>query len=211
MELDLRWPVGPSGFRQNNLGGWQRLLGHEGACALRVDSVVPAIAPGIICCYSCQFLSWPADTPCELENTYGCLQMVGSACLASVAALLLVCAHSQQMPDEAPDDPEFQIGFDPSALMTANVSYTDGTAALKGYLAYDNTTTGPRPGIIILPDWDGASPCRRSFGYCTSLETSHRTLVQALDPMRSGGRTCLPLWVTQVGSHPAVQQDLSQP
>ena len=90
------------------------------------------------------------------------MQMVGPTCVASVTALLLVCAHSQQMPDEAPEDPEFQIGFDPSALMTANVSYTDGTAALKGYLAYDNTTTGPRPGVIILPDWDGASASRRS-------------------------------------------------
>lgn len=76
---------------------------------------------------------------------------------AFVSLLLLVCAQSQQMPDEPADFPEFQVGFDPATISTASVSYTDGTSALRGYLAYDNTTTGPRPGVIILPDWDGAT------------------------------------------------------
>jgi dienelactone hydrolase len=42
-----------------------------------------------------------------------------------------------------------------SAIVTKRVEYKHGDAVLEGYLAYDDSKTGPRPGIMIVHDWDG--------------------------------------------------------
>jgi dienelactone hydrolase len=35
------------------------------------------------------------------------------------------------------------------------VSYTDNGTALKGYLAYDASASGPRPGVLVIHEWWG--------------------------------------------------------
>jgi dienelactone hydrolase len=42
-----------------------------------------------------------------------------------------------------------------SAIVTKRVEYKHGDAVLEGFLAYDDSKTGPRPGIMIVHDWDG--------------------------------------------------------
>ncbi|MFK5915093.1 MAG: dienelactone hydrolase family protein [Woeseiaceae bacterium] len=40
-------------------------------------------------------------------------------------------------------------------VVTKNVSYTDGDITMKGYLAYDESIKGQRPGIIVVHEWWG--------------------------------------------------------
>lgn len=42
-----------------------------------------------------------------------------------------------------------------AAIVTKKVDYKQGDIVLEGFLAYDDTKTGPRPGVIIVHDWDG--------------------------------------------------------
>ena len=69
--------------------------------------------------------------------------------------LLMTGTRAQQTAAEPADFPEFQVGFDPATIATSFVSYTDGTAELRGYMAYENTSTVARPGVVIIPDYDG--------------------------------------------------------
>ena len=34
-------------------------------------------------------------------------------------------------------------------------SWREWAYVMQGYLAYTNSTGGPRPAVIIYPDWDG--------------------------------------------------------
>lgn len=40
-------------------------------------------------------------------------------------------------------------------LKTQTVEYKDGTAVLEGYLAYDDSFTGKRPGVLVVHEWTG--------------------------------------------------------
>ena len=40
-------------------------------------------------------------------------------------------------------------------LVTKTVEYKDGGVALEGYLAYDDSTQGKRPGILVIHEWNG--------------------------------------------------------
>jgi len=42
-----------------------------------------------------------------------------------------------------------------AAIKTATIDYKDGDAICKGYLAYDDAVSGPRPGVLIVPEWWG--------------------------------------------------------
>lgn len=42
-----------------------------------------------------------------------------------------------------------------AAIKTEVVEYYHGNAVLQGYLAYDDTTTDKRPGILVVHDWTG--------------------------------------------------------
>jgi dienelactone hydrolase len=42
-----------------------------------------------------------------------------------------------------------------AGLKTQEMDYTDGETTLKGYLAYDDTATGERPGILVVHEWWG--------------------------------------------------------
>lgn len=40
-------------------------------------------------------------------------------------------------------------------IISSEVNYTDGETTMKGYLAYDNSKKGKRPGIIVVHEWWG--------------------------------------------------------
>lgn len=40
-------------------------------------------------------------------------------------------------------------------LVQKTVEYQDGSVKLEGYLAYDDAKTGPRPGILVVHEWNG--------------------------------------------------------
>ncbi len=40
-------------------------------------------------------------------------------------------------------------------LVTKRVAYEQGGVKLQGYLAYDDRGTGPRPGVLVVPEWWG--------------------------------------------------------
>ncbi len=42
-----------------------------------------------------------------------------------------------------------------AAIVTKKVEYKQGDTVLEGFLAYDDSKTGPRPGVLIIHDWDG--------------------------------------------------------
>lgn len=45
-----------------------------------------------------------------------------------------------------------------AALHTELVEYKHGEAALEGYLAYDDVTSTPRPGVLVVHEWKGLGP-----------------------------------------------------
>ena len=45
-----------------------------------------------------------------------------------------------------------------AAIYTQAVDYKDGDTALEGYLAYDDATSDPRPGVLIVHEWKGLGP-----------------------------------------------------
>ena len=42
-------------------------------------------------------------------------------------------------------------------IRTQTVEYKDGDTVLEGYLAYDDSLPGKRPGVVIVHDWMGIS------------------------------------------------------
>lgn len=42
-----------------------------------------------------------------------------------------------------------------AALKTANIEYDDNGTVMEGYLAYDDASNKPKPGILIVHDWMG--------------------------------------------------------
>ena len=49
-------------------------------------------------------------------------------------------------------------------IKTQTIEYRHGDQLLEGYVAYDDSTTGPRPAILIGHDWSGRLdfPCRKA-------------------------------------------------
>jgi len=43
----------------------------------------------------------------------------------------------------------------PAKLVTQTVEYKQGDATLEGYLAYDDSVAGPRPGVLVVHQWLG--------------------------------------------------------
>lgn len=74
--------------------------------------------------------------------------------LSLISLSLTSFAHAQTT--EA--SPSFSIGYNASRLVMQNVSYSDGTSPLRGFLAYDNSSTAERPVVVIFPDYDGIGP-----------------------------------------------------
>lgn len=47
--------------------------------------------------------------------------------------------------------------FASAAIKTETVTYKEGKTELEGFIAYDDTKTGPMPAVIIVHDWMGPS------------------------------------------------------
>ena len=66
---------------------------------------------------------------------------------ACVAGMLLLCLAL--------------AGVSSAAIHTETVPYKCGDVTLKGYLAYDDTTTAKRPGVLVAPEWWGLNDYAR--------------------------------------------------
>lgn len=42
-----------------------------------------------------------------------------------------------------------------TAIVTKKIEYKQGDTVLEGFLAYDDSKSGPRPGVMIIHDWNG--------------------------------------------------------
>lgn len=49
----------------------------------------------------------------------------------------------------------FSMGSVEAKVVTKTVDYTDGGKVLEGYLAYDDSIQGKRPGILVVHEWNG--------------------------------------------------------
>jgi dienelactone hydrolase len=47
------------------------------------------------------------------------------------------------------------LGNAQAKLVQQSVEYMDGPVSLEGYLAYDDSVQGPRPGILVVHEWNG--------------------------------------------------------
>lgn len=47
------------------------------------------------------------------------------------------------------------LGAAQAKVVTQTVDYKDGGTVLEGYLAYDDSVTGKRPGILVVHEWNG--------------------------------------------------------
>jgi dienelactone hydrolase len=47
-------------------------------------------------------------------------------------------------------------------VRTENIHYKDGNAELEGFLAFDDSAKGPRPGILVIHDWTGLQEYAKS-------------------------------------------------
>lgn len=45
-----------------------------------------------------------------------------------------------------------------AAVQQKTVEYRQGDAALEGVLVWDDAAKGPRPGVLVVPDWKGVGP-----------------------------------------------------
>ena len=58
--------------------------------------------------------------------------------MKTLFALMLLCASSLS-----------------AAIRTESVTYKDGEQVLEGMLAWDDSQSGPRPGVLVVHDWTG--------------------------------------------------------
>ena len=49
----------------------------------------------------------------------------------------------------------FVSSFSQAAIVTKNIVYKDGKKVLAGFMAYDDSTTVKRPGVLIIHEWTG--------------------------------------------------------
>ena len=42
-----------------------------------------------------------------------------------------------------------------AAVQTKTIEYKEGDQVLEGYLAWDDATAGPRPGVLVVHEWTG--------------------------------------------------------
>lgn len=55
----------------------------------------------------------------------------------------------------------------PAAIQTVTIEYKQGDTPLEGFLAYDNTIKGPRPGVLVVHQWMGLTDYEKKR--CTML------------------------------------------
>ena len=78
-------------------------------------------------------------------------------------------------------------------LVTQAISYEQGGVKLEGYLAYDDSTKGQRPGVLVVPEWWGLNDYIKSraeqlagMGYVAFAADMYGTGVTTMDPKKAG-------------------------
>ena len=80
-----------------------------------------------------------------------------------------------------------------AAIVTRPVAYEQGGVKLEGYLAYDDRTTAPRPGVLVVPEWWGLNDYTRGrarqlaeLGYVALAVDMYGAGVVTTDPKKAG-------------------------
>ncbi|HEY1660924.1 MAG TPA: dienelactone hydrolase family protein [Verrucomicrobiae bacterium] len=81
------------------------------------------------------------------------------------------------------------------AIHTETVAYQDGNTTLEGYLAYDDSTTGKRPGVLIVHQWHGLTDYEKmraqqlaQLGYVAFCADIYGKGVRPQTPQESGAQ-----------------------
>ena len=80
-----------------------------------------------------------------------------------------------------------------AALVIKTVPYEQGGVKLQGYLAYNDTTTAPRPGVLVVPEWWGLTEYIKSrtrqlaeLGYVAFAVDMYGGGQVTMDPKKAG-------------------------
>ncbi len=80
-----------------------------------------------------------------------------------------------------------------AALVTKSVAYEQGGVKLVSYLAYDDQTTAPRPGVLVVPEWWGLNDYAKDrarqlaqLGYVALAVDMYGAGVVTTDPKKAG-------------------------
>jgi len=78
-------------------------------------------------------------------------------------------------------------------LVTKSVAYEQGGVKLVGYLAYDDSTQAPRPGVLVVPEWWGLTDFAKGeadklagLGYVAFAVDMYGAGVTTTDPKKAG-------------------------
>jgi dienelactone hydrolase len=78
-------------------------------------------------------------------------------------------------------------------IKTETVTYKDGSAELEGFLAYDDSAKGPRPGVLVIHDWTGLQEYAKTratqlaeLGYVAFAADIYGKGVRPTDPKECG-------------------------
>jgi dienelactone hydrolase len=71
------------------------------------------------------------------------------------AALLLVACNNQSTSSSAKSDSTIKETAKEPNIKEENVTYTSNGVTMNGYLAYDESKQGKRPGILVVHEWWG--------------------------------------------------------
>lgn len=78
-------------------------------------------------------------------------------------------------------------------LVSKSVQYEQGCVKLEGYLAYDDSINGSRPGVLVIPEWWGLNEYVKSraeqlavLGYVAFAADMYGSGVVTTDPKRAG-------------------------
>jgi len=74
---------------------------------------------------------------------------------AIVTALVLVACNNQSTSSSAKSDSTIKETAKEPNLKEENVTYTSNGVTMNGYLAYDASNQGKRPGILVVHEWWG--------------------------------------------------------
>ena len=78
-------------------------------------------------------------------------------------------------------------------LITQSVSYEQGGVKLEGFLAYDDSVKGSRPGVLVVPEWWGLNDYAKNravqlagMGYVAFATDMYGAGVTTTDPKKAG-------------------------
>lgn len=77
---------------------------------------------------------------------------------AAFAALLLAACNNEP----AKDEPKTETTVVTPIIKEDNISYTGGGISMNGFVAYDENKQGPRPAVIVIPEWWGLNDYAKS-------------------------------------------------